>query len=66
MSKGGGGVLGRRGRSGFSGVDVLWVSGGGRVGARSMAGCGVMASLSAMEAASFSDAFGIFGGGKFR
>ena len=66
MSKGGGGVLGRRGRSGFSGADVLWASGGGRAGARSTTGCGIMASLSAMKAVSFSDAFGTFGGGKFR
>ena len=60
------GVPWRRSRSSFSGVDVLWASGGGRAGARSTTGCGIMASLSAMEAASFSDAFGTFGGGKFR
>ena len=47
-------------------MDILWASGGGRAGARSMTGCGIMASLSAMEAASFSDVFSMFGGGKFR
>ena len=66
MSKGGGGFLWRRGRSGFGGADILWASGGGRAGVRSMTGCGIMACLSGMEAVSFSDAFGTFSGGKFR
>ena len=59
-------VLGGWCGSGFSGANVLRVVSGGRTGARSTASCGIVTSLSASEAATFSDAFGPFGGGEFR
>ena len=58
-------VLGRWYGSGFSGVNVLRVVGGGRTGVRSVASCGVVTSLSPLEAVTFSEAFGPFGGGEF-
>ena len=63
MSRGGGEILGRLH---FSNVNVLRVIGGRRTGARGAAGGGVVAGLSAMEAATFSDAFGSFSGGELR
>ena len=38
---------------------------GGRTGVRGATSCGIVTSLSALEAVTFSDAFGPFGGGEF-
>ena len=65
ISGGGRDVLRRWCGSGFGGVNVLKAVGGGRAGVRSMASCGIVTSLSALEAATFSDAFGSFGGDEF-
>ena len=46
-------------------VNVLWAI-GGRTGTRGAAGGSVVASLSAMEAVTFSDTFGSFSGGELR
>ena len=61
----GGGVLVRWRRGGLSVANVLWAI-GGRARARGAAGGSIVASLSAMEAATFLDTFGSFGGGELR
>ena len=66
MSKGGGEVLGRLHGGCFSNANVLRAIGGRRTGARGAAGGGVVAGLSAMEAVTFLDALGSFGGGELR
>ena len=66
MSRGGGEVLGRLHGSCFGDVNVLGTIGGRRTGARGVAGDGIVAGLSAMEAATFSDALGSFSGGELR
>ena len=65
MSGGGRDVLGRWHRSSFGGANILRAVGGGRTGVRSAASCGIVTSLSALEAVTFSDAFGPFSGGEF-
>ena len=66
MSRGGGEVLGRLHGGCFGNVNVLRAIGGRQTRARGVAGGGIVASLSAMEAATFSDALGSFGGGELR
>ena len=59
------GVLVRWRRGSLGIVNVLWAI-GGRTGVRGAAGGSIMASLPAMEAATFSDTFGSFSGGELR
>ena len=66
MSRGGGEVRGRLHGSCFGDTNVLRTIGGRRTRARSAAGGGIVAGLSAMEAATFSDALGSFSGGELR
>ena len=66
VSRGGGEVLGRLHGGCFGNVNILRVIGGRQTGVRGAAGGGVVAGLSAMEAATFSDALGSFGGGELR
>ena len=66
VSRGGGEVLGRLGGGCFGNANVLRAIGGRQTGARGAAGDGIVASFSAMEAATFSDALGSFGGGELR
>ena len=66
VSRGGGGVLGRLCGSCFGDVNVLRTIGGRQTGARGVAGGGIVAGLFAMEAVTFSDALGSFGGDELR
>ena len=66
VSRGGGEVLGRLRGSSFGDANVLRTIGGRQTGARGAAGGGIVAGLSATEAATFSDALGSFGGGELR
>ena len=61
----GGGVLVRWHGGGLGVANVLWVI-GERAGARGVAGGSVVASLSTMEAATFSDTFSSFSRGELR
>ena len=58
-------VLGRWCGSGFGGANVLRAVGDGRTGARIVASYGIVTSLSALEAATFSNTFGLFSGDEF-
>ena len=66
MSRGSGEVRGRLYGSCFSDVNILRSIGGRQTGARDAAGGGIVAGLSAMEAATFSDALDSFSGGELR
>ena len=61
----GGNVFGRRGRSGFSGVNVLGATWSKGIGVWGTTVSGIVSSFSILEAAIFSDTFGTFGGGEF-
>ena len=60
----GGGAFGRWSESSFHDVNVLRAV-DGRIGARGATSCGIVTGLSALEAMTFSDTFGPFGGGEF-
>ena len=60
----GGGVFGRWSGSSFCGANVLRAV-GERIRARGVTSCGVVTGFSALEAAIFSDTFGLFSGGEF-